>query len=54
MECGLGDEARIVEKFKLTPTCLGIITFSIFSNSSNSVNDVTWIIVLNQSFEPCW
>jgi len=24
MECGLGDEARIVEKFKLTPTCLGI------------------------------
>ena len=48
MECGLGDEARIVEKFKLTPTCLGIITFSIFSNSSNSVNDVTWIIF----FEP--
>jgi len=24
MECGLGGESRIIEKFKLTPTCLGI------------------------------
>jgi len=24
MECGLGGETRIVEKFKLIPTCRGI------------------------------
>ena len=36
MECGLGGETRIVEKFKLTPTCRGIDLLSLIFHIEGS------------------
>jgi len=42
MECGLGGETRIVEKFKLTPTCRGIDLLGLKVNREVEIcNDFT-------------
>ena len=43
MECGLGGETRIVEKFKLTPTCRGIDLLGLKVNREVEIcNDFTF------------